>query len=149
MKNEGELLRGKVARILNSRELALNIGSRHGVEVDMIFDVLDASAEDIKDPDTGLTIGSIYRPKVRVKVLEVQELICVASTYKSRRVNVGGSGLGLMSSVFAPSRWIHEFETLKTEEATWEDLDEKDSYVSTGDPVVQVLIDEKGDSADS
>ena len=149
MKNEAEPIRGKVARILNARELALNIGSRHGVEVDMVFDVLDASAEDVKDPDTGMTIGSIYRPKVRVKVLEVQELICVASTYKSRRVNVGGSGLGVMSSVFAPPRWIREFETLRTEEATWEDLDEKDSYVSSGDPVVQVLIDQKGDPTDS
>ena len=149
MKKEAEPIRGKVARILNSRELALNIGSKHGVEVDMVFDVLDASAEDIRDPDTGMTIGSIYRPKVRVRVLEVQESICVASTYKSRRVNVGGSGFGGMSSLFDPPRWIHEFETLKTEEATWEDLDEKDSYVSSGDPVVQVLNDEKGDSTDS
>ena len=148
MTRNTEPIRGKVARILNSRELALNIGSRHGVEVDMVFEVFDASEEDIMDPDTGMTIGSVYRPKVRVRVLEVQDRISVASTYKSRRVNVGGTGFGL-SSVFAPPRWIHEYETLKTEEATWEDLDEKDSYVSTGDPVVQVLNDEKEDPTDS
>ena len=30
-------------------------------------------------------------------------------------------------------------ETLKTSEKTWEDLDEKESYVKTGDPVVQII----------
>ena len=29
--------------------------------------------------------------------------------------------------------------SLKTADATWEDLDEADSYVATGDPVVQVI----------
>ena len=113
MTSESKLIRGRVARILNSRELALNIGSKHGVEVDMLFDVLDASAEDIKDPDTKMTIGSIYRPKVRVKVVEVQESISVARTYKSRRVNVGGGGFGGdWASVFAPPRWIRRIRNL-------------------------------------
>ena len=36
-------------------------------------------------------------------------------------------------------KWVTKHETLKTEEKTWEDLDEVDSYVKIGDPVVQVL----------
>ena len=142
MTGEAELIRGKVARILNSRELALNIGLAHGVKLDMLFDVLDVS-EQILEPDTGEIIGSIYRPKVRVKIVAVQEKLSVASTYKSKRVNIGGRGsiLNAWSSVLDPPRWIREYETLKTAEATWEDLDEKDSYVATGDPVVQVLND--------
>ena len=38
-----------------------------------------------------------------------------------------------------PPEWTTDYvETLKTEEKTWEDLDEEESYVKVGDPVVQV-----------
>lgn len=40
--------------------------------------------------------------------------------------------------------WVTRYETLKTREETWEDLEEEDSYVKTGDPVVQVLSDPEG-----
>jgi len=43
-----------------------------------------------------------------------------------------------------PPKWVANYETLKTEEKTWEDLSEKESYVKTGDPVIQVFdIDEE------
>ena len=41
MTSKNEPLRGKVARILNSRELVINIGEQEGVEIGMLFDVLD------------------------------------------------------------------------------------------------------------
>ena len=112
----------------------------------MIFDVLDPHGDSIKDPDTGLVIGSIYRPKIRVKVIQVQDKLSVACTYRTKSINIGGVGpnLGVWASVFAPPNWVEKRESLKTEEATWEDLDEKDSFVATGDPVVQV-IEEKDD----
>ena len=140
MTSESKLIRGKVARILNSRELALNIGSDHGVGLNMLFDVLDPGSDEILDPDTREIIGSVYRPKVRVKIIEVQNKISVARTYRSRKVNIGGKGFGLhaWTAAFAPPEWVREYDTLRTDEATWESLDEKDSYVSTGDPVVQV-----------
>lgn len=136
-------IRGKVARILDSRELAINIGSDDGVKEGMYFDVLDPKGEDIKDPDTGEVLGSLERPKVRVRVKSVQPRISVATTYKQKQVNVGGSG-SLVSTIkfsdlFLPPKYITTTETLKTEEKTWEDLDETKSYVKTGDPVVQVL----------
>ena len=126
---ESKLIRGKVARVLNSRELVLNVGSEHGVGLDMLFDVLDPNSENIQDPDTHVISGS------------------VASTYRSKAVNIGGSGQSLhaWASVLAPPKWIREYETLKTEESTWEDLDEEDSYVATGDSVVQVLNEEDRD----
>ena len=144
MTSEFTPLRGKVARILSSRELALNIGSEQGVELDMTFDVLDANGENITDPDTGRVLGSLYRPKIRVKVVQVQEQLSVACTYKTKSMNIGGLGpnLGVWASVFAPPNWIEERESLKTEEATWEDLDERDSFVATGDPVVQIMEDD-------
>ncbi len=139
-----ELIRGKVARVLNSRELAINVGSKHGVVAGMYFDVLDPKGEDITDPDTGVVLGSIDRPKVRVKIVSVQDGLSVASTFKKKQVNVGGSGTlaghGL-SDLFLPPKYVTKYETLKTDEKTWENLSESESYVKTGDPVVQVIVE--------
>ena len=135
-------IHGKVARILNARELVLNIGSEHGVKIGMLFDVLDRKGEDIKDPDTGEVLGSLQRPKVRVKIVSIQEKLSVASTYKSKEVNVGGTvdfgGIGKISAMLMPPKYVRSYETLKTTEQTWEDLDENKSYVKSGDPVVSV-----------
>ena len=147
--NNKKRIRGKVARILNSRELVINLGSEQGVVLGMCFDVLDPKGEDIKDPDTGDILGSLERPKVRVKVNRVEPKICVATTYKKIDVNIGGTGavipdLRVFSKLLMPPKWVANYETLKTEEKTWEDLSEKESYVKTGDPVIQVFdIDEE------
>ena len=145
-------LRGKVARILNSRELAINLGAKHGVEVGMLFDVLDPKGEDIRDPETHEILGSIDRPKVRVKITLVQEGLSIASTYKSKKVNVGGqgmdAGIGRLADLFMPPNYVTKFETLKTKEKTWEDLDERESYVKSGDPVVRVENALKTDSTE-
>jgi hypothetical protein len=138
-----EPIRGKVARILNSRELAINVGANNGVVVGMYFDVLDPKGEDITDPDNGEVLGSIDRPKVRVQVTKVHDRLSVASTFKKRQVNVGGRGtafdIGGLSDLFMPPKYVTKYETLKTTEKTWEDIDEQESYVKTGDPVVQVV----------
>ena len=88
-----ETIRGKIARVLNSREVALNIGSANGVSVGMYFDVMDPTGEDITDPDTEEILGSIERSRVRVKVIHVQERLSIASMYKTKRINVGGHGI--------------------------------------------------------
>lgn len=135
-----DLIRGKVARILNSRELALNVGSDQGARVGMIFDVTDPNVEEIADPDTKEVIGSLERPKIRVKVVEVQAKLSRASTYKKWRVNVGGTGFGegVIARAMRPPKWETRYETVRTRERTWEALDEKESFVATGDPVVEV-----------
>lgn len=130
------LIRGKVARILNSREVALNVGASHGVENGMQFDILAPELHDIRDPDTHEVIGSLNRPKVRIQVEITEDRFCVAHTFRRRRVNIGG--MGLVGRTFEPPNWVTRFETLRTSEDTWEDLAEADSYVKTGDPVVQV-----------
>ena len=104
---------------------------------------MDAKGEDILDPDTGQLLGSVERPKVRVEISKVKKRLSVASTYKKETINVGGAGIGAgvssMAQMFMPAKWETKYETLKTEEKTWEDLDEEDSFVKIGDPVVQVL----------
>jgi hypothetical protein len=143
-----DLIRAKVARVLNSREIAINVGKDHGVVVGMLFDVMNPKGEDIKDPDTGEVLGSLLRPKVRVKVTQVQDKLAVASTYKKKRVNTGGNftlgaDIGAFSRALMPPKYEERYETLKTDEQTWEDLDEEESFVKTGDPVVQVQMNEE------
>jgi hypothetical protein len=135
-------IKGKVARILTSRQLALNVGEQDGVRVGMLFEVLDPKGEDIKDPDSGEVLGSVPRPKVRVRVTHVEQKLSLAETFRKRKTNVGGSGLEIssgLSKLFMPPTWVDRYETLKTTEKTWEDLDESESFVKTGDPVVQVF----------
>ena len=140
MPNQVEPIRGKIASVLNSREVALNKGLVDGVEVGMIFKILSPSGSAITDPDTGELLGSVELEKTSVKVILVQDRVSVASTYRTHKINVGGSGSLLFASrLFEPPKWETHFETLKTEEATREELDEEDTYVKTGDPVVQHL----------
>ncbi len=136
-------IRAKVARILNSREIVITAGANQGVMVGMHFDVMDTKGEDIRDPDSGEILGSIERPKVRVQIAQVQEKMAVAATCRKYRVNLGGTGtmfIGLddVTRALMPPRYETKYETLKTNEKTWEDLEESQSYVKIGDPVVQV-----------
>ena len=96
-------IRGKVARVLNAREIAINVGTENGVTVGMYFDVLDPHYEDIKDPDTGEVLGSFERPKVRVKIIHVQEKSSLATTYRKERVNIGGTRKNISLGPFARS----------------------------------------------
>ncbi len=140
--NEKEPIRGKVARVLNSRELAINLGTKQGVELGMYFDILDPKSQEIRDPDSNEVLGSVERPKVRVKVEKVQDKVCIASTYKKTQVNKGGTfAIGGFANSLMPPKWITKYETLKTDEQTWEDLSEEESYVKIGDPAVQVIDD--------
>lgn len=135
------LIRGKVARVLNSREIAINVGAEEGVDVGMHFDVLNPKYENIKDPDTFELLGSIECPKVRVQITRVQERLSIASTYRKKKINVGGTSLmGSFSEFLMPPDWRTKYETLKTDDQSWEDIEEEESYVKVGDPVVQVVI---------
>jgi len=114
-------IRGKVARILNSRVLVINVGTQSGVSTGMFFDVLDPKGEDITDPDTGHVLGSIARPKVRVQVTAVQEHLAVAATFRTEKVNIGGKGPNYsfgFAEMLLPPKFVTKHETLKTTEKT-------------------------------
>ena len=137
-------IEGKVARVLNTREIAINKGSTDGVAVGMYFDVTDTCYSNIKDPDTKQVLGSIEHAKVRVKIIDVQEKLSLATTYRTEKENTGPR----ISDFMLGSGWRTRHETLKTGGRLGNqpnELDEEDSYVKTGDPVVQVseAIDKK------
>ena len=136
MTTQTKPIRGKVARVLNEREVAINRGAVDGVESEMEFNILASDEQRIQDPDTKEYLGSVRRPKTRVKVTLVDDRLSVAETIKTRRVNVGGSGVG--TGLFDPPKWENHYETLaKQDSFEWPKI-EGHIYVSTGDQVVQV-----------
>lgn len=140
MVTQAEPIRGKIAKILNSREVALNIGEENGVKVGMVFEILFPSADEIVDPDTGASLGSVAQAKTRVKVERAYDRFAIAATYRSKEVNIGGKGL--LGFGFSPPKWEIQYETLKENgsfEAASEKLDANRSFVDIGDPVVQVI----------
>lgn len=135
-------IRGAVAQILNRRELVINVGADSGVAEGMRFAVLNRRGLEVKDPDTGDVLGSVDRPKVLVEVVRVQPRLSIARTFRSRRKNVGGGSFAL-EFFGTPAKWIKVPETLQLEDKPYEEeLDEQQSYVKIGDPVVQVVADE-------
>ena len=98
MTTQTKPIRGKVARVLNAREVAINRGIADGVESGMEFTILSSNAQEVWDPDTNEFLGSVQRPKASVKVTLVYDRLSVAETFRRRRVNVGGTGVGLHRS---------------------------------------------------
>lgn len=77
-------IEGLVAKIVTDDELLINKGNPDGVEVDMIFEVLDPRTQNVTDPQTGENLGSLERVKARVRVVEVGDRISLARIRPSR-----------------------------------------------------------------
>lgn len=136
----GEPMQGRVAAILSTRDLVINRGAAHGVAVGQRFAVLDPAGTDIIEPETGVVLGSVRRSKVKVEAITVEPRLAVCRTYESYTTKSGGSGLDeRVLGLFQPSRTEVHFKTLKANDALWEELNEAESYVKIGDPVVEVV----------
>ena len=138
MATQTKPIHGKIAKILNSRQVALNVGAEQGVKPGMRFAILDSRENEILDPDTGTLLGSVNTPKVQVKVSDVWGYVSLASTYRTKRVDISRRAL------FQRPQWERRYETLKSGGGFAKDtidLDPADSYVAIGDLVVQVIDD--------
>ncbi len=69
---------GKVAKILGKGEIVLNRGRSHGVRQGMLFEIFAPEGEDVWDPDTGETLGTVEDVKAKAEVTEVKEKLAVA-----------------------------------------------------------------------
>jgi hypothetical protein len=135
-------IEGKVASVLNERELAINIGVEQGVKEGMKFKVLAEKPTEILDPETGEILGELDREKVRVRVLEVREKFSVCRTYKKRYASGGPFyNMFAVGDLVAGPRVV--VETLKAEDSSLPPpLSEEESYVKKGDRVIQLLKDD-------
>ena len=142
-----EPIRGKVARVLNGQEIVINAGIVDGVTVGMDFNVMDPNGEDIKDPDTNEVLGSIERPKVKVRVIHAQEKLAVATPPPSKErdtdilTDLTKSAIPTLGpiarSIIVTPRKPYASSQKTTETA--HTPDNKDTDVKIGDPVVQVI----------
>ena len=135
---KNEPLEGKVATILNERELVINIGAGDGVEPGMKFKVLSEYPTEVFDPKTSKRLDTIDREKVRVQAVEVRERISICGTYRTLHI-AGGLFYDFprMPNLYAPPREIPE--TLKIDDSSkLPPLPQEQSYVKIGDRVVQL-----------
>ena len=134
-KTQSALVEGKVATILNTRELTINRGSLDGVDVGMRFKIVDENAAVI-DPDTKEELGTIAREKIRVKVVDVQPRFSIASTYETYQTEEPMPN----QSLFAPlTRTITKVRTLAGSSFNpIGSYDESKGFVSVGDRAVQI-----------
>ena len=127
-------IEGKVAKILNNRELVINRGSNDGVEFGMKFKIVEEN-EEILDPDTQESLGSIVREKIRVKIVHVQPSLSIGQTFETYRESTP-SHFGSLFLGLGSSETVTKVRTLSSSATTA--TDEKYATVRTGEKVVQV-----------
>ncbi len=134
-------IKGKVAKIMNERELALNRGADAGVQEGMRFQVLQPEVV-IEDPDTKEQLGILQREKIKVKVVEVHPKYSIAQTYETYQATFpfsAAESLGPFSAAVARTR----VRTLYGEQpAAQQRIDAQGATVSVGDPVAQLPEEE-------
>jgi Flagellar assembly protein T, C-terminal domain len=86
---------GKVAKILGNNEIVINRGRNDGVRSGMLFEVFAPEGEEVWDPDTGETLGTVEDVKAHAEVTEVKERLAVARLHNTR-APLGAMNLGEM-----------------------------------------------------
>ena len=94
---------GKVARVLGEFELALNRGTAHGVKLGDRVKV--ANVVEVRDPDSGESLGSIRVTKLKLEVSEVTDKLCVARVTDRASQDDTSRGLGPLKRIVE-----HEFD---------------------------------------
>jgi hypothetical protein len=133
-------IRGLVAEVVSDRELILNRGSDDGVEEGMYFAVLNPDTIAVTDPESGEDLGGIKVVKITVQAVEVGPRLTLARTFRTKTVNVGGTGTGF-ASVFASMQapeYVEKVEKLTIAEDTPRKIDPSRSIVGRGDPFEEV-----------
>ena len=76
----------RVAAVVSDSEVAINVGAHQGVQADDVVVVMRTFQ--IADPDTGRPIGEVTRPKLRLRVVEVQPDLAVAKSIEPVEVRI-------------------------------------------------------------
>ena len=87
---------GKVAKVLGSNEIVLNRGRNDGVRTGMVFEVFAPEGEEVWDPDTGETLGTVEDVKASAEVTEVKDRLSVARLQQAANGPFGAVDIGEM-----------------------------------------------------
>jgi hypothetical protein len=71
-------IEGKVAKILGNNEIVINRGRGQGVRQGMLFEIFAPEGEEVWDPDTGETLGTVEDVKAKAEVTEIKDRLAVA-----------------------------------------------------------------------
>jgi len=137
-------IEGKVATVLNERELVLNVGAAEGVEVGMRFKILYPGGIEVTDPDTQEPLGSVEWPKTEVKIVSVQPHVAVGRTFRTITIPETGNRfssfrMGLLGmDNYEPAKQV--VETLRSSDGfAAKEIAASESVVKRRDPAVQVV----------
>lgn len=138
---------GKVAAIINDREVIINRGTETGVEEGAKFKITGPELT-VTDPDTGDILGDFSREKIRVKIAEVFLKYSVARTYETYVINVPGpwsnygpATLAIIGGIVGRQQ-VTRVKTLRSDVTTQvQPFEEETSIVKVGDPVVEIEDD--------
>jgi hypothetical protein len=82
---------GKIAKVLGNNEVVVNRGREHGVRHGMVFEIFTPGGDEVWDPDTGETLGTVEDVKSKAEITEVKEKLSVA------RLQGGDNPFGAMN----------------------------------------------------
>lgn len=130
-------IKGKVAAILNERDLIINKGKNDGVSEGMPFQVTQPDVP-VRDPDSGADLGVLTRDKIKVKVFDVHPQFSVAKTYETYSAHVPSEAQRALSQLRGGTvtRVRKIFD--KSSEQEGDTIGREGSTVYVGDPVVQI-----------
>ena len=130
-------IQGKVAAILNERDLVINRGESDGVSEGMLFQVTQPDVP-IKDPDSGIELGVLVRDKIKVRVVELHPHFSVAKTYETYSAREPSEVQQALSRISA--RTVTRVRKILTQSSELEGdtIGREGSTVYVGDPVVQI-----------
>lgn len=126
-----DMLTGKVAQILNERDVAINIGKDNGVAIGMRFAILADRSVEIRDPDTRVLLGEVPREKVVVQVVNVEDAFSICTASSTVLPNFASALQGIQA-------FIRPFGTPSTDESLPSPLSAEERYVRIGDRVQQI-----------
>src|SRR5918992_1989520 len=99
---------GKVAKILGNNEIVINRGRGAGVRQGMLFEIFAPEGEEVWDPDTGETLGTVEDVKAKAEVTEVKDRLAVARISEAGSPKGGAGGAGFAGMQEKPQRLFGE-----------------------------------------
>ena len=130
-------IEGKIARVLNTRELVINRGSENGVAQDMEFAVMEPQLS-ILDPETRESLGSLEREKIRVRVFETYLKFSLARTYETFTAHVPSDLEQAMTAYRGRTVTRVRKIIIESPGQNTATIGQEGSTIQIGDPVVQI-----------
>ena len=123
-------VKGKVAKILNSREIVINKGAVDGVKTGMRFNIQEQETI-IMDPDSKENLGQLIRPKISVEIMDVESRFSIARTFETYRAPNPEA-----THFLSVTPYITRSKKFRTGDSS--EYREDSVYVSVGDTVVEI-----------